>query len=169
MADADSDGYGVTGPIPASLQSGNGNFAFHFKDGGAQADFDFDTALFTREEKAKITEKMAKIVSDGLYNATPYDANDPGFHGGSSTKKLFKKNVKHLREGITHHPNEFADGSTNVGFKQGYYPVAFWTDHGTINQIGQFWFEDYANNLPAEEAFAPAAEQAELLWGSKNK
>lgn len=168
MADdlQDSDGYGVTGQIPPELQ--NDSLSFHEKGDGWEADIDLGKLMFTRKEKAQMTEKMVKPMQEALYDATPYDANDPGFKNGSSTKKLFGKNVKHLREGITHHPNQFADGSTQLGFKRGYYPVAFWTDRGTINQPGTGWFERFSAHVPADEAFNAAYQEAKLIWGSKH-
>ncbi|QHJ84111.1 MAG: hypothetical protein [Caudoviricetes sp.] len=158
---------GVTGFLPADLQTDKLNI--DIDEDGVKFHFDWSDALFTRKEKSQIVEEMVKPIEEGLYNATPYDPDDPGFKRGSSTKKLFGKNVKHLREGITHQPNQFVDGSTQLGFKQGYYPVAFWTDRGTINQKGTFWFETYANNLPAQEAFDKAQAKAAEIYGGKKK
>lgn len=163
---ADDSYNGVTPNLPPELMTEN--LKSKISTDGVEMNFDWSKLLFNREEKAQITTKMAQEVAKGLYDVTPYDANDPGFKNGSTTKKLFGKNVKHLREGITFQPNQFIDGSTQVGFKRGYYPVAIWTDRGTINQTGKWYLEDYAGNLPVDKTFEVAFATAQKIWEAKH-
>lgn len=140
---------------------------YHSHDDDIDLDINFDKFLFTREEKSKIVEAMAEPVTRHIYDNTPYDPKDPGFTKGSSTKKLFGKHLKHLREGVTHLKNQYPDGSTDVGFKRGYYPIAIWTDRGTIYQPGQYWFERAVDTMPYDDIARIGFEKATSMWGGK--
>ncbi len=73
---------------------------------------DFEKLNLTRSEKAEIVEAGAKRVKAALEETTPIDNN----------REPSKKSRPHLKSEITFQPNEFSDGSTNVGFsKAGYY------------------------------------------------
>lgn len=156
---------GVTPDLSADLT--DDNLKLDFVDDGVECHINLSQYLPTRKEKSQVTEAMVVPLAKGLIDATPYDANDKGFKNGSSTKQLFGKSVRHLREGVTHKPNQYVDGSTQLGFKRGYYPVAIWTDRGTINQPAQYWFERYLANLPAEDAFEAGIAKAEEILGGK--
>ena len=164
-----SDGQynGVTPDLSADLN--NDNLKMDMVEDGFECHIDLSKYLPTRKEKSQVTEAMVIPLYQGLYNATPYDPNDKGFKGGSTTKQLFGKDIKHLREGITHKPNQYIDGSTQLGFKRGYYPIAIGTDRGTINQPPLYWFERYVANLPAEDAFSAGIAKAEEILGRKLK
>lgn len=165
MTDTDGQYNGVTPDLSADLN--DDNLKLDFDDEGVSCHINLSKLLPTRKEKSQVTEAMVIPIYKGLYDATPYDAYDKGFKNGSTTKQLFGKSVRHLREGITHKPNQYIDGSTQLGFKRGYYPVAIWTDRGTINQKPQYWFEQYVANLPAEEAFSAGIAKAEEILGRK--
>lgn len=73
---------------------------------------DFEKLNLTRSEKAEIVEAGAKRVKIALEETTPIDNN----------REPSKANAAHLKTEITFEPNEFSDGSTNVGFTVlGYY------------------------------------------------
>lgn len=150
-----------------SVNPNNDDLKLKIDDGVSYADIDFNKLLLNRAEKSQVVEAMVKPMAESLYNATPYDPYDSGFKDGSGTKQLFKKRVRHLREGITHKPNQFTDGSTNLGFKQGYYPVVMWTDHGTIYQPGNGWFLRWLDSVPKEDALRAGAEEAFKVYGGK--
>lgn len=73
---------------------------------------DFEKLNLTRSEKAEIVEAGAKVVKAALEVTTPIDNN----------REPSKRSKPHLKNEIVFQPNEFSDGSTNVGFsKAGYY------------------------------------------------
>lgn len=124
-----------------------------------------DNITLSREEKSSIIEHGIGVLEEHLYNAVPYDKNDKTADNGN--RYLYGKNIKHLRNGITHKPNQYPDGSTDLGFSSKYYPLAVWTDWGTYRQPAQFWFEDAFNSIPKEQFFGKEYEK--LLEIKKRK
>lgn len=97
----------------------------------------------SRKEKSIVVEAGAQVVQHDLTKATK-DKMNPELnkivmdfkksHGGRYEYE------GHLYQGLTHKPNEFMDGSTNVGFQKGYVTVAHWLDGGTYRQPATYFF-----------------------------
>lgn len=117
---------------------------------------------FDRAERSLIVEAGAEIVEKHLYDHTPYLDNEDVTH-----KELYGYSVGHIRDGITHKPNQFFNGATEVGFNRKVYPIVAWTDWGTYRQPAQFWFEKAAASLPYGEVYAAQRTVAMALLKKK--
>lgn len=125
-----------------------------------------DRVKMTRKEKSKVVEAGAKIVEDNLKKDTKEAKRNP------ATGKLimdFKKSKGGryeyqgvLEDGVTHKPNEFIDGSTNIGFKNGYVTIAHWFNDGTYRQPGTH-FLDKSFAKSEESSAITAAQQAKAI------
>lgn len=120
-----------------------------------------DEIQLTRDEKAQIVTAGAKVVEEQLRQDTKKMENKqlPNIimdfkksHGGRYEYK------GHLYDGVIFKPNEFLDGSTNVGFRKGYVTVAHWLNTGTYKQPATFFlnhsFDAIKSNTAVDDAQA---------------
>lgn len=121
-----------------------------------------DNFRLTRKEKSAIVESAMPIVEKHLYDNTPYLKDED-----VQNKRLYGKQIGHLRDHITYKPNQFPNGSTEIGFQQKAYPIAYWTDWGTYRQPGQFWFEHMADTMPYEQIFTAQTQTASKIISMK--
>lgn len=125
-----------------------------------------DDIPFTRKEKADIVEAGAKIAREQVIAETKAMMNP------ELTKIVmdFKKSKGgryeyegHLYEGVTYKPDEFIDGSTNLGFRKGYVTVAHWLNDGTYRQPATFFlnhaFDNVIENKEVEKAQTERANE----------
>jgi len=121
-----------------------------------------DKFKLSRKERSAIVEAAIPIAEKHLYDSTPYDEFEDVHN-----KKLYGKSIGHLRDHITHKPNQFIDGGTELGFEQKAYPIAVWTDWGTYRQPAQFWFEKSVETMPYDQIFAAQTETAKAILKAK--
>ena len=102
----------------------------------------------TSEEKADIIEESLPEIVEYFKAKTPYYENED-----IRNKKLFNVYaVGHLRDNYTHKKNQYADGSTDLGFPPLYASIARWTDHGTYRQSkDKFWLENAFAEAPKKK------------------
>lgn len=115
-----------------------------------------DKYVFSRKESGEIVDAGARIVAEKLRENTPYDEN-------AKMQMIYGKEYSHLRDGITYKVGQFANGSTDVGFKDDYWQIANWVDHGTYRQKGQFFMEKTFQELNDEEVFGAIADKAKQI------
>ena len=116
----------------------------------------------SRKERSAIIESAVPIIEKHLYDNTPYDEFED-----VTNKKLYGESIGHLRDYITHKPNQFIDGATEVGFERKAYPIAVWTDWGTYRQPAQFWFENATKTMPYDQIFAVQTQTAKAILDAK--
>ena len=109
----------------------------------------------TRKERSEIVEAGVPAVQKNLQNSTPEHE-----HKYRSNNYLRGKlrNPLHLKEAVTHLPNQYIDGSTDVGFSSQAAPIARWVDQGTYRQEPQFFIEHSFEELDKNEVFDPEIE-----------
>lgn len=131
--------------------------------GESEWEASLDALLLTRKEKSQIIESVMPELTRQLKEATPYLEGE-----NVTSKTLFGKNIGHLRDGVTHKPNQYPDGSTDLGFRSDVYPIAMWTDWGTYRQAPQYWFErKFLANINEDEIFAKQHAVANAILDAK--
>ena len=60
----------------------------------------------SRKERSAIIESAVPIIEKHLYDNTPYDEFED-----VKNKKLYGESIGHLRDHITHKPNQFINGA----------------------------------------------------------
>lgn len=103
-----------------------------------------------RNDRSKIVEAGVPVAEKQLTNYTPERV-----HLYPSQNKLGSKtrNPLHIKEAVTHLPNEYVDGSTDVGFNSQAAPIARWVDQGTYRQDPQFFIEHAFEGLDTDALF----------------
>lgn len=114
--------------------------------------------IYSRKELSEIVESAVPMVEEHLRENTPYDEDED-----VTNKKLYGVSIGHIRDGITHKPNQYPDGGTDIGFTYQTAPIARWTNWGTYRQKPQFWFEKAFDTLPFDEIFAKESETAKMI------
>lgn len=131
-----------------------------------------DAIKLSRDEKAQIVTAGAKVAEEQLRKDTKDMENKDltkivmdfkKSHGGRYEYK------GHLYDGVIFKPNEFIDGSTNLGFRKGYITVAHWLNTGTYKQPATFFlnrsFDRIANSTEVDSAQAAKAQEIFKLKG----
>lgn len=102
-----------------------------------------DKLKFSRKEKSKIVEAGAKIVESDLKKSTIQAKTHPAtgeiIMDFKKSKGGYYKYAAKLEDGITHKPNQYIDGSTDIGFQKGFVTVAHWFNDGTYRQPGTYF------------------------------
>lgn len=122
-----------------------------------------DTIKFTRKEKSEVVEAGAKIAQEQLEKATKAKMNPELTKIVMDFKKSHGGRYEyqgHLYEGVTHKPNEFIDGSTNIGFQKGYVTVAHWLNNGTYQQPATFFLNQAFAEIQHNQEVTKAQEEA---------
>ena len=122
-----------------------------------------DMIKFTRKEKSAVVEAGAKIAQEQLEKATEAKMNPELTKIVMDFKKSHGGRYEyqgHLYEGVTHKPNEFIDGSTNIGFQKGYVTVAHWLNKGTYQQPATFFLNQAFDAMENNEEITKAQEEA---------
>jgi len=118
--------------------------------------------VLTRKELSEIIESVVPDIEEHLYEYTPYDED-----ADIEKKKLYGKPIGHLRDYITHKPNQYPDGGTDIGFTSKAAPIARWTNWGTYRQKPQFWFEKSFDTLDFDAIFKKEGETAKRIIAEK--
>jgi len=125
-----------------------------------------DEIPLTRIEKSKIVEAGADVVKDNLIKNTKALKNDKLDKIVMDFKKAKGGRYEyqgHLYSGVTFMPNEYIDGSTDVGFQKGYITVAHWLNNGTYRQPATYFltrtFDDMQHSEKVVEAQTQKAQE----------
>lgn len=130
-----------------------------------------DAIKLSRDEKAQIVTAGAKVAEEQLRK----DTKDMENKDLTKIVMDFKKShggryeyEGHLYEGVIFKPNEFIDGSTNLGFRKGYVTVAHWLNTGTYKQPATFFLNrSFDRILNSTEVDAAQAEKAQEIFKLK--
>ena len=119
----------------------------------------------TRQDRSKIVEAGVPVAAGQLSNNTPKRV-----HRYPSQNKFGSKtrNPLHIKEAVTHQPDEYADGSTDVGFTRQAAPIARWVDQGTYRQDPQFFIEHAFQEMNSSELFGRETQKAIQMLKDKN-
>lgn len=130
-----------------------------------------DAIKLSRDEKAQIVTAGAKVAEEQLRKDTKDMENKDltkivmdfkKSHGGRYEYK------GHLYDGVIFKPNEFIDGSTNLGFRKGYVTVAHWLNTGTYRQPATFFLNrSFDRILNSTEVDAAQAEKTQEIFKLK--
>lgn len=113
-----------------------------------------------RKDRSTIIEAGAPVAERKFTEAAPFR-----FHAHKSQDYLGgkKRRPLHIKEGVTHKPNQYMDGSTDIGFNSSTAPIARWVNDGTRFQPPQFFFDHAINNLDTNELFGLENQEFEKL------
>lgn len=149
------------------LTDGNGN-ALHVQGTNDMLKHLADVVPETRDEKSKVVEPGAKFAQDQLWRNAPYidhPSNIP------SRQYLGDKlrNPQHLKDArsVTHKPNQYIDGSTDVGFTAQAAPIARWVDLGTYRQNPQPFIDHTFQGMDYDTLFGLEAQAYQKLIDEK--
>lgn len=118
-----------------------------------------------RQDRSKIVEAGAPQMEKQLRLDTPYHEH----HYPSNDKLRGKpRNPLHLKDSVTHKPNQYVDGSTDVGFSKQASVIAYWRDLGTYKHEGEHFIENAVQDLDKGKFFDSEANVYRKLLRKKN-
>lgn len=113
-----------------------------------------DAFAFNREERSMVVEAGAKLAAKALEEKTREKENpelDKIVMDFKKSKGGYYVYDGHLYEGVTHKPNQYLDGGTDLGFQKGYVTVAHWLNDGTYRQPATYFLDRAFKEIQDDE------------------